>query len=48
MSTGKYFVEYTKRISKKETVVIVVNWEIKKHGSEPCFFELGTIAARVS
>jgi len=30
MSTGKYFVEYTKRISKKETVLIVVNWGNKK------------------
>ncbi len=30
MSTGKYFVEYTKWSGKKETVVPLVNWGKKK------------------
>jgi amino acid transporter len=30
MSRDKYFVEYTKRISKKETVVTLATWGNKK------------------
>jgi len=40
MSTGKYFVEYTKWSGKKETVATLVNWSQKSTGVSRAFLSL--------